>query len=197
MRGRAKRTEARLAPGVRDSRAGFSLVELVVTIAILALVAGTVMVDWHGILPRAKLNSTVHDLAAVIGGARSDAIARNGVFRIHYDLERNAYKLTSPYRLGGGLAQSEEERSIIREILFPDGVELDRVVVNGVEYKTGEVFVTFDPLGSASDHLITISQPTLGEFGTTYTIEVLPLTGQIRFHYQDFRREPVTEDDFR
>lgn len=166
------------------------------TITILGLIAGSVMVDWHAILPQARLNSTVHDLSAAIQGTRSDAIARNGIFRIHYDLGANGYRVTSPYRHGGGIAHTEEERAVLRQIRFPEGIDLVRVVVDGTEYTEGEVYVTFDPLGSASDHLITIGQSALGPVGTTYTMEVLPLTGQIRFHYEDFRREPVEEGDF-
>lgn len=179
------------------ARSGFSLVELVVVVAILGLIAGAMAMDWHAVLPRAKLNSTVHDLAAAIHGARSDAIARNGVFEIIYDLDGNGYRITSPYRLGGGFAQTDEERAVLRQIRFPEEVDLETVVVDGVEYQEGEVRVRFDPLGSASDHLVTLSQAQLGEVGTTYTVEVLPLTGMIRFHYERFQREPVEEEDFR
>lgn len=165
-------------------------------ITILALITGSLVVDWPAILPREKLNSTVHDLSAAIYGARSDAISRNGVYRIYYDLDANSYRITAPFRIGGGTAQSEEERAVLRQVVFPEGIDLVRVTIDGVEYTEGQVCVSFDPLGSASDHLITIAQSTLGPVGTTYTIEVLPLTGTIRFHYEDFRREPVDESDF-
>jgi type IV fimbrial biogenesis protein FimT len=179
------------------ARSGFSIVELVVVVLIMGLIAGAMAMDWRAVLPRAKLNSTVHDLAAAIHGARSDAIARNGVFQIIYDLDANGYRVTSPFKVGGGLAQTDEERAVLRQIRFPVGVDLESVMVDGEEYTEGEVRVTFDPLGSASDHLVTISQPSVGDVGTTYTIEVLPLTGMIRFHYERFQREPVEEEDFR
>jgi hypothetical protein len=53
--------------------------------------------------------------------------------------------------------------------------------------------VRFDPLGAASDHTIVLVQP---EYERHYTIEVLALTGLVRFHDGVFQREPPQEGDF-
>jgi prepilin-type N-terminal cleavage/methylation domain-containing protein len=86
-------------------QAGFSLAELMAVVAVMGLVATVVAVNFMATLPRARLNSTIHDLAAAVGGARSDAIARNGEFRIYYDLDANSYQIKSPFQFGGGLDQ--------------------------------------------------------------------------------------------
>lgn len=175
------------------ARRGFSLVELLAVITVIGLIAGVVAVDFVASLPRAELNSTVHDIAAAVGGARSDSIARNGEFRIYYDLEADGYKVRSPFQLGGGLAQREEDRAVIKHVLFPDSVSIERVVIDGIAYTEGQVFVAFSPLGSATGHTITLRQAPAN---TLTTVEVLPLTGLIRFHYGEFEREVVTEEDF-
>lgn len=178
-------------------RAAFTLVELMAVIIVVGLIAGVVAIDFRAIVPRARLNAAVRDIAASISGARSDAISRNAEFRIVYDLDHEAYHISSPFRPGGGLALTEEERTVIGRTVLPDQVHFARIVVDGVEYDEGEVFVRFDALGRASDHTISVAQSGLGAIPAIYTIEVLPLTGLVRFHYSEYRREPVTEDEFR
>lgn len=177
----------------RQNRGGFSLVELMAVVVVMGLIAGIVAIDFMANLPRAELNSTIHDLAAAIGGARSDAIARNGEFRIYYDIDAGSYHIKSPFRLGGGLAQREEDRVVVKRVVFPDGIGIARVVVDGIEYTEGQVFVSFSPLGSATGHTLNLVQAPMENITT---VEVLPLTGLVRFHYSDYEREAVTEEDF-
>jgi len=189
----------RTAVGPGGGRGGFSIVELLAVIIILGLITGIVAIDWNAVLPRAKLNSEVHKLAAAIHSAHSEAIARNAEYRIYYDLEDNSYEVSTPFRPGGGLAQREEERVSMGKVFLPDGeIAISRVLIDGVEHTEGRVFVRFDPLGSATDHSITIQQIRNDQalIGSIYTIEVLPLTGLIRFHYEDYRRPPVDDGDF-
>lgn len=175
------------------ARGGFSLAELLAVVVVIGLIAGIVSISFVSTLPRAELNSTVHDIAAAVKGAHSDSIARNAEFRIYYDIDANSYEIRSPFQLGGGLAMREEDRQLIRRVPLPESVTIARVTIDGVEYEEGRVFVAFSPLGSATGHTINLMQP-LTEAVTT--IEVLPLTGLVRFHYSDFQREIALEDDF-
>ncbi|MFT7486695.1 MAG: prepilin-type N-terminal cleavage/methylation domain-containing protein [Candidatus Paceibacteria bacterium] len=174
-------------------QAGFSLAELMAVVAVMGLVATVVAVNFMATLPRARLNSTIHDLAAAVGGARSDAIARNGEFRIYYDLDANSYQIKSPFQFGGGLAQREEERIVVKRVVLHDTISIARVTIDGLEYTEGEVFVSFNPLGSATGHTLNLVQAPIE---TVTTVEVLPLTGLVRFHYEEYQREVVTEEDF-
>ena len=54
--------------------------------------------------------------------------------------------------------------------------------------------VSFDPQGSATGHTVKLLQASA--LTDPVTVEVLPLTGLVRFHYSDFERPPVSEDDF-
>ena len=175
------------------SRAGFSLIELMGVVVVAGLLVGIVALDWRSMVPRTQLNAAVRELAATIQGARSDAIARNGMFTLVYDLEANSYHVLSPLRVGGGLARTYEERAVVRQGVLPDGVVLERVGVDGREFVTEQVAVHFDPFGRASGHTVTLVQP---EFGGRFTIEVIGLTGLVRFHDGDFQREEVFEEDF-
>src|SRR6185503_17039503 len=129
-------------PGCRgEDRGGFSMVEMLAVVVILGLIAMIVTVNWKAILPRAELHSTVREIAAAIQGARSEAIARNAIFKIEYDLDRHRYRVNTPFKIGGGLAPTEEERVAFDWIDLPESVRFDRIQIDGIEYASGIVFV--------------------------------------------------------
>jgi prepilin-type N-terminal cleavage/methylation domain-containing protein len=175
-------------------RAGFSMVEMMAVVVILGLIAMLVTVNWKAILPRAELHSTVREIASTIQGAHSEAIARNAVFKIEYDLDRHRYRVNTPFKIGGGLAPNEEERVAFNWIQCPESVRFHRIQIDGVDYTNGIVFVRFDPLGAASAHIVTLIQKPYDNY---YTLEVQALTGMIDYHEGNFEREPPDEGDFR
>jgi len=174
-------------------RAGFSMVEMLAVVVILGLIATIVTVNWRAILPRAELHSTVREIASTIQGAHSEAIARNAVFKVEYDLDHHRYRVNTPFRIGGGLAPTEEERLAYAWNDLPDSVRFSRIQIDGVDYARGMVFVRFDPLGAASGHIITLVQKPYDSY---YTIEVQALTGMIDYHEGTFERPAADEKDF-
>jgi Tfp pilus assembly protein FimT len=164
-------------------------------VMIIMLISTMVSISWQAIVPREQLNSDVRALASALQGARSNAIARNAEFRLIYDLDNERYRTMTPYRVGGGLwtlAEDEADRQVTSWQDLADGVEFARIVVDGEEYTEGEVYVRFDPLGAASDHAVTLIHHP---YETMYTIEVLALTGLIRFHEGEFMREAPTSEE--
>mgnify|MGYP007034349050 CR=1 FL=1 len=168
-----------------------------VVIIILGLMGGVAFSSWASMLPNQQFNSAVRNLSEVLHGTRSDAIARNREFRIVYDLDQDTYGVRTPFKLGGGFAttQDDDERLWIHQTdLKKSGVDLVEIMVDEKEYVEGKVEVLFQPLGVSSHHVVQLAQ-TL--FERTFTLEVLPLTGEIRMHDGVFVREPVDEGDFR
>ncbi len=178
---------------IEVGRGGFSMVEMLAVCVILGLMATLVAVSWRAMLPHEELHSAVRGLAATLQSARSEAIARNGEYRIQYDLEKERYRTVTPFKAGGGLAAREEERLALSWIDLPKSVQFSRVVIDGIEYVKGLVFVRFDPLGAASGHSITFVQKPDDSY---YTVDVQGLTGLIDYHEGVFIREPPREGDF-
>ncbi len=179
---------------MRTSRAGFSLVEILAVLVILGLMAGIATVSWQATLPRAQLNTSVRVLSERIHGTRADAIARNLEFRLYYDIEKNRYWVETPYALEGGrLAVGDEEHAIVFETPLEQSIAFHEIVIDGEVYTDGTVYVRFDPLGAASDHRIILYQEMFDRY---FTIEVLALTGLVRFHDDFFEREPPRDGDF-
>lgn len=173
-------------------RAGFTIIEMMGIALILGLVAGMVMISWQAVLPRTRLNSDVRTLGSTLYGTRSDAIARNAEFRIFYDLDEERYWIQTPFKEGGGMALVEEERMVMREERLSKGIEFVEITIDGETYTDGQVFVRFTPMGATSDHRIVLYQK---EFDRYFTIEVLALTGLIRFHDGIVEREPPREGE--
>lgn len=168
-------------------------------VVILGLIGTVAMISWQALLPSAKLNSAIRNLSEVLAGARSEAISRNADFEIHYDLDNESYWVRTPYRVGGGLAREDDENEnelrarINVTSLATAGLEITRVTIDEEEYIDGVVFVRFDPLGASSAHTVQLYHAM---FENTFTIEVLPLTGEIRFHDGFFEREKPREGEF-
>jgi prepilin-type N-terminal cleavage/methylation domain-containing protein len=187
-------------PAGPAAAAGFTLIELLVILVILGMLATLTAVTWQSVLPRSELNSAVRELASTLSEARSDAIARNAEFTIEYYFEETdshprGYRVVTPFRVGnqGGLAARDEERLARRWQLLPDSIVFKSITVDGRRYADGVVTVRFDPLGAASDHIVVLEQLP---YENLYTIEVLALTGQVRFHDGEFMREYPREGDF-
>lgn len=193
--GTSSRRSAVARRGAAFARAGFSMIELMAVVAILALIATMVGLNWRAILPKTELTSAVRILATTISGTRSEAIARNAVFRIEYDLERHRYRVNTPFRNDGTrrLASTEEDRLVMNWFDLPTSVRFSRINCDGVDYTTGMVFVRFDPLGAVSDHTITLVQQPYENY---YTLEVSALTGLVEYHEGIFVRALPKESDF-
>ncbi len=183
-------------PAARRAARGFTLVELTVVVLILGLIGGIAISTWSSLIPNQQLNSAVRNLSEVLYGTRSDAIARNRQFRIYYDLDQESYKVRTPFRPGGGFVRSEDEEHlwIHEQDLAAAGIDILQVTIDDVPYTDGVVYVRFDPLGAASHHTVLLRQEL---FEREFTIEALPLTGEIRVHEGPFEREPAEEGDFK
>jgi Tfp pilus assembly protein FimT len=162
------------------------MAEMLGVVVVIGMIAGTAAISWKSVLPRTQLNSAVRALGSLLHGTRSDAVARNAEFRMVYDLDQNRYWVSSPFKLGGGLALEEEERHIYGETSLPAGITFTEVVIDGRPFNDGQVQVRFSPMGTASDHSIQLRQEV---FQRDFTIEVLALTGIIRFHKGVWARE--------
>jgi Tfp pilus assembly protein FimT len=182
--------------GAAARRAGFSLVELMGVIIILGLIGSVAMMSWQSLLPGAKVNAAIRNLSEALAGARSEAISRNARFEVWYDLDGEGYWVRTPYRIGGGFATADDDefRVIIDETdLAEVGLSIDTVTIDEEVYVDGIVHVRFDALGASSAHTVVLHHAA---FDQIHTIEVLPLTGEIRHHDGLYERDRPREGDF-
>lgn len=184
-------------PGPDRGRAGFTIMELSIVILIIGMMTYTVSVSFEAMVPGERLNTSVRNLAATLRETRREATTRNKDFYLLYDLDEHRYRMVTPFLKGGGLFipgfHAEEDRFRTTWENLKEGVEIERVVISGEPYETGQVLVRFDPSGAASEHYVMLSQP---KYENLFTVEASALTGEIHFHDGAFERARPQDTDF-
>ena len=75
------------------SQSGFTLIELMVVIFLIALIAGWALVDYSGATQRQKLQSVVREFVSVYRETRARAIKERRFCELELDLERQRYRV--------------------------------------------------------------------------------------------------------
>jgi general secretion pathway protein H len=86
--------------GIAGPEQGFSLLELVVVLALLALVMGLVVPSMYGAWHREKERASLRQLMTTLRAARSLAATRHGQVRVFLDLGAGRYSVEGTGRSG-------------------------------------------------------------------------------------------------
>jgi len=131
------------------SQAGFSLLELLVVLMLLALVTAVVAPSLGRSLATAKLKTSSREIAATIRLARSKAVREQQVYLLGFNLEKDEMELSglnSSYRKSFGL---------------PDGIHLVKVSLleTDVEDEAKNPFFYFMPNGNGQSFEVSLRNP--------------------------------------
>jgi len=172
--------------------AGFTLLELIVVLFILALAAALVAPVFTRSFGQLRLKAATRDLAALCRFARTQAITNQVVLEVVLDRRANAYWLRGPDwivgRLGGieqvGTAEDPEQpwevrlrQARVRPL--PVGVTLKSVLLDlGALREDERGAIAFFPQGSSTGGEVWVSD----EKGRGYRIVIDPSIGLVRIH---------------
>jgi type II secretion system protein H len=149
-------------------RAGFTLIELVITMAVMAAILTLAMPALDSATPESRLNAGVRDVMATVRWLRADAIVRGESRGLEY---RSGRRGLVP--VAGDPADDEAQR--LDPIAFPDGVRIEAVERNGERHRLHRTLaVRFDPLGTVDAHRVVLTV----EGGGRRVVAVHPLTGE-------------------
>ncbi len=143
-------------------RDGFTLIEVLVVMVMLAIIAGTVAFNMSGSLKASKIRAASKDLVAALRYTRSQAVVKHKEQRLFIDVEKKAYQ-----------APGKEK------VMFPEGMELKVFAAESEIPSDTQAGFRFFSDGSSTGGRVTL---IYGE--RFWRINVAWLTGEIRL-FQD------------
>lgn len=108
---------------------GFTLFEMIVALAVLAVMAAVAVPNYLSWLPDIRLRDAAGDIRSDIQLARQKAIRENGSVALLFDLDRNRYTIFVDNGAGAGATQAQNwvrdgDEELVKTITLPDSVVL-------------------------------------------------------------------------
>jgi type II secretion system protein H len=138
---------------------GFTFVELIVVLAILAAIAALVAPSFSRTIESARLRSAASDVRSTLARGRALAVAATRERAVTFDLSRGEFgvdneavrRLPETIRLGAVLPGEERrERGSVQVRFFPDGSG-EEAEITVTARDGGTLRVTVDPLTGLSE----------------------------------------------
>jgi len=177
-------------------RNGFTLIELVVVLALISVIAAIVLPRLDPFVPQRRLKSAARMLSGTISLAYAEAIAKNRTYRLHFELESDRYWITEVtedeedeeaasaigIRLGTNfeLLQYTDGAEDIEPELPSEPMLAPKELPPGVHFASVEIrrdlstpalgpqYIEFNPLGDASPATINLKNESGDAFAIRY-----------------------------
>jgi type II secretion system protein H len=163
--------------------AGFTLIEIMVVVAILAIVAQLVISNIGAIVPATVLDSESQKLMSEVEYLRSEAQLQGKTFKLQLDLDKHRYRRILPAEMRVAIAQDEQafaEAAMGWNPLDDRCRFLVYEPVGGTQYTSGIVELVIDHQGFTADQLIALGMRSDSLSKMTWTIQLRGLDRRAR-----------------
>jgi prepilin-type N-terminal cleavage/methylation domain-containing protein len=167
---------------------GFTFVELIVVLAILAFAFTYAIIHLDGATGSARLSSAARQVGTTIEFLRGHAIQASRPLEMHIDLDRGEWRTVIPPRPSEAEKDRREEEEVLvtDPIALPKNIRFDAIQMDTTDARRGgELVIYFSPLGEVAPNGFLISlvsdDPSLGDEEAHFAIEVNGLTGEVSY----------------
>lgn len=150
--------------GCARSASGFTLMELLVVLVLVAVIVALAPPLWSNAVPAAEHRAAARQIAQMLKAARSEAVARRIDVPVEFDLTARQIRLAAPQ----GAATSN------RVYTLPEGIALELTTTVAETQSPERASVRFYPDGGSSGGRVTLR---VGERG--YRVDIDWLSGRI------------------
>ena len=181
--------------------AGFTFIELIVALAIIAFAFAYAIVQLDGATAPARLASGAREVAAAVEFLRGHAIQSGRPMELHIDIDTHSWTYVVPPRPSESeiSRQEQEEVLVMDPVTLPKWVEFEGIQLDSSDTRnSGSLVVTFSPLGEVSPNGFMIRLVSLeiqDQQSNRFSVEVNGLTGEVRVSPGVARFEQVVKGD--
>jgi len=140
----------------KNRRDGFTLVELIVVIAIIAALTTFSIPYFGGFATRSKLDSASREWMSFSQYARSQAVIEGVSYHLNCDLDRQVYWLTYQVITSSDSVTEDSPSGVWGKVVSIDSsLKISSITLNDEQvYESGQVDIEFTPKGTCTDALV-------------------------------------------
>ena len=179
-----------------SGRGGFTLLELIAVVLIIALISGLAIARIDFVVPKYRLRGAAREVAGAIKQARAKAASSGKEVYFEADLSKSAYWLLVAFpkepREGEEVPERRElEYRPFLQAALPEGVQfVDLIFSQSEKVAEGRARLRISPLGTSAHTIVNLKN----EDGRPLAVKVNGFTGTVSY-YEAYKEADEHLDD--